>query len=1817
MRNHARSSATAGDGAQRREANTVGGGGTAGGGGVGDAKLSREAPPSDANLTSTASTSDIANVAPQQDEPSTEEVGVQREELLKNRRDELAGVVDRHDDLVREAFHLERFVTLVGFDPKEAKADTSPVFEQYRAPYDLVANTAGSSGLNTPARKTRRAVTNRRVSLISTPSTPSTPLLQQSTSQSGPPLSSGLSNGKGKGKAREVFLPPQTPLPKNTGLARRGSQSSLSSDHHNATPSESNYSKRKSSGSMVHDLPPPKAPPTPAGRRPPKSAIDPALGLDDSAATPVKGSSKGHHRAPLKRTASSLVSPDPGASSGVPESPSSSAQPQSTPFRIKRIKLTYRVPAAEYTDPSQFPPKPEFNHSLSALLTSYITLEEDGPELSGEHLDALASSEAVLRNKISALQRQGRLLNPNGVVDRRPSAEPKRAKDHRDCMLEHMAAVSKLIRDEGRARVAGAKKLSKLVLAYFEKKATADDRDKKAQGKRMRALAKSTLKLVLQEWKLAVKHVRDIKAELEKAEKARQGKIHLDAILEQSTQVLEAQHMDLTHSRSRSTSASASHLDADRMSVSRSRSMSRDAGEESDSGTEQEKGAEHSDEDDEDDDGMDVELKYGESFVADSPRMKSPEDEDGRSPIPSAAQSSIEHPKGRTSRPSASPRLPSSPVPAELDADAGGSDFSADEAANQAQETQDVQFDAEMESDEYDSDEEIGGLGADADAPIEELMRRYGYPAVAQNDDAEGDDVEMSSPEEGANGRSPSLVVSPGPEAPTTSNRRRRRPSGHPQLTSSSREPDQDSADRDFQVENGYEEDAVDRQLDEEMDSDDEDDVELNGLGEDADLPIEELMKRYGYEPAAGDPSQAESSEDDDADSRSELYDDHISEDEGARHSLKSTTPSKVSVQSPAEDKHLASGAGSPTSIRDPTPPISLPSASVPTLNGNHISSPPPASDTVLRSPAPSTSYAVERTRDPSSPLPSHAEDTEMREGSPSGDGMQTEEQASSEISTKIKPPFLLRGTLRPYQQAGLEWLASLYSNKLNGILADEMGLGKTIQTISLLAHLACDKGIWGPHLIIVPTSVLLNWEMEFKKFFPGFKVITYYGNVKERKERRIGWNTEHYFNVCITSYQLVLADQHIFRRKPWVYMILDEAHNIKNFRSQRWQTLLGFNSAYRLLLTGTPLQNTLMELWSLLYFLMPKGINQDLGEGTRFADHKEFAEWFSNPMNRAIENGQSMDEETRAVVQRLHKLLRPYILRRLKSDVEKQLPGKFEHIVYCRLSKRQRFLYDEFMSRAQTKETLASGNFLSIVNCLMQLRKVCNHPDLFEVRPIVTSFRMTRSAIADHEIKELLVRRRLLQEEPLLKLNLDVCGLAITAQENTSVIAAQDRFFLDGTSQLPCISELPGEPPPMDTRTIDGHRRYRVYQERAQTVARWKQIAYINRSRCSRRPIYSSEMLAIARSLYEPLVPPGIAELDQRTFLDKPTISSRMVKSYLDRSEEVAGVVNRFAFATPAVVAQGLPEQVLRGAEAPLELIRNDTDFDRPLHQSTVKLQIAFPDLSLLQYDCGKLQELDLLLRERKAGGHRVLIFTQMTRVLDVLESFLNFHGYRYLRLDGTTKVEQRQIITERFNVDNRIFAFIASSRSGGVGINLTGADTVIFYDSDYNPSMDRQCEDRAHRIGQVRDVHIYRFISQHTVEESMLRKANQKRSLDDIVIQQGEFDWRKLMVDDAQMEQALARVEDVEDVEAAKLAAEEFSHDRGDFLDESGPGAQSADTRLEADLAMETNVADEDEQAREEGEGEGDDDGGSVAQYMISFVERDWSFFSDWRIK
>lgn len=414
---------------------------------------------------------------------------------------------------------------------------------------------------------------------------------------------------------------------------------------------------------------------------------------------------------------------------------------------------------------------------------------------------------------------------------------------------------------------------------------------------------------------------------------------------------------------------------------------------------------------------------------------------------------------------------------------------------------------------------------------------------------------------------------------------------------------------------------------------------------------------------------------------------------------------------------------------------------------------------------------------------------------------------------------------------------------------------------------------------------------------------------------------------------------------------------------------------------------------------------------------------------------GNVHDDETKQRVSKLHTVLRPYLLRRLKRDVEKELPNKYEHLVLCSLSKRQRFLYDEFMARAHTRDALRSGVYQKIANILMQLRKVCNHPDLFEVRPVVTAFVMDRSAVADFEIKELLIRRQFLKNESE-ELDLELLGLSFLNLQNTPIATTLGTRAEAAGAIMMRLCEHPGPAPPKDIRRIEKFRQYAEWQRRASLVLRWSHTAYLNRLRYSRSPIYSSETISLVRSLYNPIIP--LCHVNTRTaaFVDTVLPSlHKAVLSYEERSNEMSDVIDRFAFITSNVVARDVARFALAGL-LPSVLNSVPLTFHDVLHRSAVKLSIAFPSPSLLQYDCGKLQRLTTLLREKKAGGHRVLLFTQMTKILDILEIYLNFHGYLYLRLDGATSIEDRQYVTERFNKDEKIFCFIASSRSGGVGI-------------------------------------------------------------------------------------------------------------------------------------------------------------------------------------
>ncbi|KAK1072223.1 swr1 complex component [Friedmanniomyces endolithicus] len=825
----------------------------------------------------------------------------------------------------------------------------------------------------------------------------------------------------------------------------------------------------------------------------------------------------------------------------------------------------------------------------------------------------------------------------------------------------------------------------------------------------------------------------------------------------------------------------------------------------------------------------------------------------------------------------------------------------------------------------------------------------------------------------------------------------------------------------------------------------------------------------------------------------------------------------------------------------------------------------------------------------------------------------------SAEVSSMpgkqmVPVPFLLRGDLRSYQHAGLDWLASLYRSKpiINGILADEMGLGKTIQTISLLAHLAEQYDVWETHLIIVPTSVILNWVNEFRKFLPGFRVLGYYGSAEERTAKRKGWtNDPHHdtkekrgYNVVITSYQIAAMDISAIRNVQWHYLVLDEAHNIRNFQSQRWRNLIRLKTKARLLLTGTPLQNSLTELWSLLTFLAAGS------EESAHGDLQDFITHWKEPVKEIFDRGVStLSKEAQKVVDNLHISLRPFLLRRLKSEVEKDLPKKTEYVVVCKLSKRQRQLYQEYMGLASTRESLARGNAVSAGTVLLSLRRVCNHPDLFDPRPIQTSYAMEISPVEPFAVKESLVRKMLgggFDELPN--------GLMITLRETRKKGGLRKSKQLSATNLLRRQLQEPEQiaAPELGLGSLAGSAVLQRLRRRERKMQQLRDCIQITEASLCDGPVYGQDLRAMltiktgrpyqfSPRARQPSHPSGQMRawpaLGQRPFhyehlsdwyISQESSLQRDVQNFDRYAESLHDTITRFAFCTPVATAPILTQaitpqsqQLLRASAYP-----STSDF---AHEARSRTSIVFPDSRLLVYDSGKLQRLAKLLRELQAKGSRSLIFSQMICTLDILERFLNLLGLPYLRLDGATSLERRMIYSSEFNrPDSKYQCMILSSRAGGVGLNLTGASSVIFYDLDWNPQMDRQCMDRAHRIGQVRDVEVYKMVSEKTVEENILRRATQKSLLDQAVIQEGhfttEYEIPARRADAAEEEQdddgkqidtavdrlfsggekaanqAIASVEDREDVLAAEAARKEENQDTEDFAEPKGTSAAPA---------------------------------------------------------
>ncbi|KDQ19928.1 hypothetical protein BOTBODRAFT_101773 [Botryobasidium botryosum FD-172 SS1] len=746
-----------------------------------------------------------------------------------------------------------------------------------------------------------------------------------------------------------------------------------------------------------------------------------------------------------------------------------------------------------------------------------------------------------------------------------------------------------------------------------------------------------------------------------------------------------------------------------------------------------------------------------------------------------------------------------------------------------------------------------------------------------------------------------------------------------------------------------------------------------------------------------------------------------------------------------------------------------------------------------------------------------------------------------------VSQPKMLMAQLKEYQLKGLNWLATLYEQGINGILADEMGLGKTVQSISLLAYLAETHDIWGPFLVIAPASTLHNWQQEITRFVPALKALPYWGNVKDRatlrkfwNKKQISYNQDAPFHVLITSYQLVVQDEKYFQRVKWQYMVLDEAQAIKSSTSARWKTLLGFNCRNRLLLTGTPIQNSMQELWALLHFIMP----------SLFDSHDEFSEWFSKDIENHAENkGSNLNEHQ---LRRLHMILKPFMLRRVKKHVQNELGDKIEIDMYCDLSPRQRALYRGLRNNVSVAELLAKAanlsdadSAMSLMNLVMQFRKVCNHPELFERADVTaplafSTFGQALGKIRDGDVLYCPYSTRNPIEFSIPELFYRDGGLLDVPGE-TSPVGPDTRWLgnlmniwsndwiekslessASAFSFLPLLDISPAEAhtlytaPPIRRLLMASQEDAKLqsdgpYFDPDFAVSQTGPFGQISTRRISHLLDVadgSSPLSAISTDAWtasylsrseirwfsEPVAAPPIGMYCRdRTFVDR---QARICESYLD-SLGLFGLPPSLkespeAFKRTQALLPGLPPTGIVGSSSADQL---------PLSSMQV------PEAKRLIYDSAKLARLDLLLQELKQGDHRVLIYFQMTRMIDLMEEYLIYRQYKYLRLDGSSKLEDRRDMVTDWQTRPDIFIFLLSTRAGGLGINLTAADTVVFYDHDWNPSNDSQAMDRAHRLGQTRQVTVYRLITRGTIDERIVQLARVKKDVQDIVVGNKQF--------------------------------------------------------------------------------------------------------------
>lgn len=739
---------------------------------------------------------------------------------------------------------------------------------------------------------------------------------------------------------------------------------------------------------------------------------------------------------------------------------------------------------------------------------------------------------------------------------------------------------------------------------------------------------------------------------------------------------------------------------------------------------------------------------------------------------------------------------------------------------------------------------------------------------------------------------------------------------------------------------------------------------------------------------------------------------------------------------------------------------------------------------------------------------------------------------------SEVSQPKMLNATLKEYQLKGLNWLVNLYEQGINGILADEMGLGKTVQSISVMAHLAETYNIWGPFLVIAPASTLHNWQQEISKFVPRLKALPYWGNTKDRKVLRKFWDRKRAtysedapFHVVVTSYQLVVQDSQYFQNVKWQYMILDEAQAIKSSQSSRWKNLLGFKCRNRLLLTGTPIQNTMQELWALLHFIMP----------SLFDSHDEFSEWFSKDIESHAQKNSELNEEQ---LKRLHMILKPFMLRRVKKNVQKELGDKIELDVFCDLNRRQRSIYSLLRREISMKDILEKASsdkdadLSTLMNLVMQLRKVCNHPDLFErsdVRAPLALVDMPKTANIAKEGRSLDLTyastsaikyhlpKFIYREGGMLDVPgenshagtrrhclFNLMNISSPGSIHESLETSDSAFSWIRHADMSAgeLSSALRDPLRERMRTGQQYSLQGADLEHGSTPVR-RMLRIVQQSHSLLTQVCAegvmSDLLSVHKTVAEQNRFHRIEPVYDPTTVAPPVEIVCSDRTFVNQQDRAAypDDVRR--------LLQGLsiPEEnsIVRQNLFPDQSVPPEGTFPTVGQDKRGYNSIRMPSMQTFITDSGKLSKLDQLLTELKKGDHRVLLYFQMTKMIDLMEEYLVYRQYKYLRLDGSSKISDRRDMVNDWQTRPEIFVFLLSTRAGGLGINLTAADTVIFYDSDWNPTIDSQAMDRAHRLGQTRQVTVYRLITRGSIEERILSRAKEKEEVQKVVISGGDY--------------------------------------------------------------------------------------------------------------